>query len=129
MTIGPAPMIRTDLMSVRLGIGSVLVHQIDEMVEKVFAIFGSRTRFRVPLKPERGPIRAADTLQRLVEQRHVRGLETVRQTALVDCKTMILARDDHAAVAQVFDRMIRAMVAMRHLDRHRAAREREQLMT
>src|SRR5437762_302863 len=100
MMIGPAPMIRIDSMSVRLGISArpaarralcapsggsersergrsylrsyFLFHQLREAVEEVPDVMRPRARFGVPLKAERRLVGEREALQAAVEQRHMR---------------------------------------------------------
>src|SRR4030095_16271882 len=122
MTIGPAPRINTEWRSVRLGIVSVLPHQRDETVEKMDDVMWSRARLGMALESERGSIGALDTLQRPVEQRHVRRLETVRQRLFIDRKAVVLARDQHTIRRDFLHRMVRAVMAGAHLHSLRGAR-------
>src|SRR5688572_21588191 len=99
MTIGPAPMIRTLEMSVRLGMiipsrrarraaarasggfpgvarlqrarRLVRLHQPDEAIEQVIHVARPRARLGMALKAERGTIGAHKALQRSIEERNV----------------------------------------------------------
>src|SRR5262245_58780913 len=94
MTIGPAPMIRTDLMSVRFGmslrlrgrfrLAGMRFHEPHELVEQVVDVVRAGARLGVPLETERGAIRALESLQAAVEQRDVRDARGRRQRGRVD---------------------------------------------
>src|SRR5690349_17921243 len=100
MTIGPAPMMSTLLMSVRLGT-LALLHQLREAIEQITDVVRPRARLRVPLKAERGPIGARESLQAAVEKRNVSRSQVRRQRARIDREAVILAGDDDRAVVQV----------------------------
>src|SRR5260370_20306732 len=118
MMIGPAPMMRMLLMSVRFGITALndcvavfcalrlcvylsryflRFHQRDKAIEQVGNIVRSRRRFGVPLEAERGFVGAREALQRAVEQRRVRDLCVSGLRGGIDGETVILRRDHHAA--------------------------------
>src|ERR1051326_5513803 len=111
MTIGPAPMIRIDLMSLRLGIA----HQLREAVEQVADVVRSRTRFRVPLETERRAIGARQSLEGTVEERYMRRPQVAAQGRRVYGEAVVLARDDDLAGVEVLDRVVRAVVPELHL--------------
>ena len=81
--------------------------------------------FRVSLEAERGDVRAADALDRPIEQRLVGDLDVVREGLAVHGEAVILAGDDDRAGVDVLDRVIRTMVAERHLQRASTAGQRE----
>ena len=58
----------------------------------------------------------------------MRRLQVIGQRCLVNRETMILTRDCYVPGIQVLDRMVCTMMAELHLDRLRAAGQREQLM-
>src|SRR5258706_15932013 len=124
MTIGPAPMIRMLLRSLRFGIG----HQFREAVEQVTDVVRPRARLRVPLEAERRTIGARQSLEGAVEEGHVRGPEVCPQRRRIYGKTVVLAGDHHLPGIEVFHRMVRAMVAELHLERLRTRRKAHQLV-
>src|SRR6188474_2207716 len=126
MTIGPAPMMRIDLMSVRLG--TLLLHRAHELVEEVRHLARSGARFRVALEAERGLVGVLDALQRAVEERAVRGAHVGRQRLLVHREAVVLARDEYLPGLQVLHRMVRAVVAELHLHGPGASGEAEELV-
>src|SRR5258706_149223 len=127
MTIGPAPMMRTLLMSVRLGTPALL-HQLREAIEEIADVVGSWARLGVALEAERRPVGTGKTLQAAVEKRHVSGPQGGRQGRGIDGKTVVLAGDDHRSGIEILDRMIRAVVPELHLDGPGPGSESEQLM-
>src|SRR4051812_37755805 len=114
MTIGPAPMIRTDLMSVRLGT-LLLLHRFHEALKKVIDVLRAGARFGVALKAESRTIGELETLQAAVEERNVSDVRVRRQRRRIDRESVVLARDHHAPGAQVLHRMVRAVMAELHL--------------
>src|SRR5690349_11031864 len=107
MMIGPAPMIRIDSRSVRLGMrglaggrgagGRRVLHQRDEAVEQVRDVVRARARLRVALEAERRRVEHPQALVAAVEQRAVRDLRVLRQCGLVDREAVVLAGDQDAA--------------------------------
>src|SRR5687768_13275024 len=128
MTIGPAPMIRIDFKSVRLGT-LLLLHRLHEALEEVIDVLRARARFRMALEAERRTIGELEALQAAVKERNVSDFRVLRQRRRIDREAVVLARDHHAAGAEVLHRMVRAVVAELHLDSRRADREAEQLVT
>src|SRR5712691_13469187 len=100
MTIGPAPMIRMLLMSVRLGTASLL-HQFGKSVEQIAHVMRAGARFGVPMVAERGPVGASEALQAAVEERHVGGLEVRRERVRIDREAVVLAGDEDRAALQI----------------------------
>src|SRR6186713_837810 len=107
MTIGPAPMINTLWMSVRLGNhismqrASTLRHFLaglarralciepivdhcNEAAERAAHLVRAGARFGMALEAESRPVGALDALQRAVEQRLVRHLHVRAERGLVD---------------------------------------------
>src|SRR3569833_819097 len=97
MMIGPAPMIRMLLISVRLGIFLLLHHRLAhepyEAIEQVGNIGRPRRRLQKALKTERRLIGARKTLQRTFKQRHKKNTTKSQQQLRIDRKTMVLRRD------------------------------------
>src|SRR5207342_668698 len=121
MTIGPAPMIRTVLMSVRFGMSArlyaVVIHGCHESIEQIAHIVRPGTGLGMPLERKRRRIGERETLVAAVKQRSVGDAHVRRQGALVDRESMVLAGDQHATTVQVDDRMVGAVVAEFHLQR------------
>src|SRR5271155_4899645 len=120
MTIGPAPMIMIDLMSVRLGIvlvsgrrgsGRLVVDQADEPLEEIVRILRSGRRFGMVLDREDGAVGHPEPLVRAVEERDVRGHRIGRQALGLDPEAVILAGDLDLAGLEILDRMIGAAMA------------------
>ena len=80
------------------------------------------------LEAERRAVGARKTLQRAVEQRHVRDAHVRRQGCTVNREAVILAGNHHAPGVEILHRMVGAVMAKLHLHRARAAREPEQLV-
>src|SRR5579883_2449957 len=124
MMIGPAPMMRMLLMSVRFGMsaGSRLSarlllglseltlqppqHQMIEALEERLQIMRARARLRMALEAECRPIVEGEALQRAVEERAVRRAHIRGQSGLIDREAVVLAGDEHAPGIEVLHRMI-----------------------
>src|SRR5690348_10983460 len=120
-------MMRTLLISVRLGMRAGLLHQGRETVEQVSDVERARARFGVPLETERWPIGQGKALQRTVEQRGMRDAYVRGQRGRVDREAMVLRSDQHSSVIVILDRMIGAVMAKLHLQRLAAQRQAHQL--
>src|SRR4051794_18253357 len=107
MTIGPAPMIRMLLRSLRFGIA----HQLCEAIEEIPDVVRTRTRLGMPLETECRAVGAGEPLEGTVEERHVRRPEIVGDRSRIDRKAVVLAGDEHLAGVEVLHRVVRAMVA------------------
>src|SRR5690606_9098031 len=127
MTIGPAPMIRTVLMSMRLGM-STRLHQRNETTEQWCDILRARTGFGMALEAERRGIGELDALVAAVEQRAMGRADVAGQACLVDREAVVLAGDHHLAGGQFLDRVVRAVVPGLHLDRTPARGKAEDLV-
>src|SRR6476661_7800845 len=127
MTIGPAPMIRMVLMSVRFGMSAPL-HRRNETIEEITYVVRSWAGFRMPLEAEGRRVGEREALVGAVEQRAVGDAHVAGKRRLVDREAVVLAGDQHAAAVDVDDRMVRAVVAELHLDRARAGGEAEDLV-
>src|SRR5258706_6130496 len=103
MTIGPAPMMSTLLMSVRLGT-LALVHQLCEAIEEITDVVRPRARFGMPLETERRPVGARKTLQAAVEQRHVRRFQIRRKRVRIDGEAVVLAGNGDRSARQILHR-------------------------
>src|SRR5882724_923193 len=133
MTIGPAPMIKIRCRSVRFGIGrralaARLLHHLYESIKEVTDIVRARARLGMPLETEGRPIGAAKTLQRSIKQRDVGDLAVSGQACRIDCKTVVLRRDQDLAALEVLHRMICAMVTELHFQRSAASGEAHYLV-
>src|SRR5690349_8754737 len=131
MMIGPAPMMRMLLRSVRLGILLSLfvsLHECREAIEEVADVVRAGRSLRMALEAERGLVDAGEALERVVEQAYVRGTQVGRQALLVDRESVVLAGDADATVVQVLDRMVRAVVAELHLEGLRPRGQRHDLV-
>src|SRR5262245_65911961 len=85
MTIGPAPMIRMLLMSVRFGIpSSLLLHQRGEAVKQVPDVARSRARLRMALEAERRAVGPCEALQAAVQEGHMRRAKRRGQAGRID---------------------------------------------
>src|SRR5258706_11339485 len=114
MTIGPAPMMSTLLMSVRLGT-LALVHQSCEAIEEITDVVRPRARFGMPLETERRPVGARETLQAAVEQRHVRRFQIRRKRVRIDGEAVVLAGNDDRSARQILHRVVGAVMPELHL--------------
>src|SRR6267378_4280057 len=112
MTIGPAPMMRMLLMSLRFGIA----HQLGEPVEEIPDVMRARAGFGVPLEAEGCAIRPREPLERTVEEGHMRRPQVGAQRRRIDGEAVVLARDHHLAGVEILHRMIGAVVPELHLE-------------
>src|SRR5258706_36212 len=127
MTIGPAPMMSTLLMSVRLGT-LALVHQLCEAIEEITDVVRPGTRLRMPLETERRPVGAREPLQAAVEQRHVRRFQIRRKRVRVDGEAVVLAGDDHRSALQILHWVVGAVMPEFHFHGLRAGGETHELV-
>src|SRR6266853_3417515 len=114
MTMGPAPMMSTLLMSVRLGTPALL-HHLYEAIEEIPDVVRPGTGFGVPLEAKRWPVGACEALPAAIEERYVGGLEVRRERVRVDRKAVVLAGDDDRSPFQVFYRVVCAVMPELHL--------------
>jgi len=132
MTIGPAPITRMLLMSVRLGIrlflALALVDHVDEAIEQVMAVGRAGRGLGMVLDREGRLVGAAQALVGAVEQRDVRDLGALRQRLRNDAEAVVLRGDLDLARGQVLDRLVGAAMAALHLARLAAERKRQDLM-
>src|SRR5690349_11853847 len=130
MMIGPAPMMRIDSMSVRLGIGSAraLFHHLREPIEEIAEVVRARARLGMALEAERGFVGERKALKRAVEERDVRDPSVGRQRRRIDREAVVLAGDQHLAGVLVEHGMVRTVMAELHLERPASDGEPEQLM-
>src|SRR5690606_178059 len=125
MTMGPAPMMRMLLMSVRFGMVSQLssllaaslvgVHQFQEVVKDRRNVLWPRAGLGMPLETEGGFVGQFQALQRSVEQGQVRDPDIGRQTGGIASEAVVLAGDEDLAGGEVLHRVIGAMMAELHL--------------
>src|SRR5689334_1469513 len=99
MTIGPAPMIRMEWISARLGMecqarGTRLFHHLHESFEQVRHLMRPRARLRVALEAVGGPVRELQSLQRAVEERAVGRAHVRGKRLFVHREAMVLAGDE-----------------------------------
>src|SRR2546426_6387197 len=127
MTMGPAPMMSTLLMSVRLGT-LALLHQLCEAIEEVPDVVRPGARFGMPLKAERRPIGACEALQAAVEERNMGRSEVRRERVRVDREPVVLAGNDDLSALQIFHRMVGAVMPELHLQGLRAGSEPHELV-
>src|SRR6266705_306479 len=127
MTIGPAPMMRTLSMSVRLGTLALFYH-FREPVQQIADVVRSRARFGVPLETERGPVGARRALQAPVKKRDVGASQVRRERGRIDREAVVLAGDDDRAALQVLHRVVGAVMSELHLHGLGSGGEAHQLM-
>src|SRR5216117_883586 len=127
MTMGPAPMMSTLLMSVRLGTPALLHHPC-EAIEEIPDVVRPGARFGMPLEAERRSVGAREALQAAVEERYVGGLEVRRKGVRVDREAVVLAGDDDRSPLQVLHRVVGAVMPELHLDGLCAAGEPHELV-
>src|SRR5437879_12990249 len=94
MTIGPAPMMSTLLMSVRLGTAALL-HHLCEAVEEIPDVVRPRARLGVSLTAECRPVGACEALQAAVEEGHAGGLAGRRERSRGGRRAVAQAGDYH----------------------------------
>src|SRR5213080_2304695 len=130
MTIGPDPMTRTRLMSVRLGMFQIwrravmtagggrlprtsapFFHDVEKLPEQVVRIVRPGRSFRVVLHAEHRLRLVAESLDRAVVQVDVRDPDVFRQRLRVDGKAVILGSDFDLTGLEFLHRMIRATVS------------------
>ena len=77
-----------------------------------------RTRrcLRMTLKAECWLIRPRQALQRAVKQTDVGSAQVAWQAFVINCKAVVLAGDADTPVVKVFDRVVRAVVALLHFE-------------
>src|SRR5262249_57068079 len=83
----------------------------------------------MPLKAKRRPIRARQSLEGTVEERHVGRSQVSRNGRRIDGEAVVLAGNDHAPGVEVLHRMVRAVMAELHLHGLRARGEPHELVT
>src|SRR5438876_1106203 len=142
MTIGPAPMIRIDWMSLRRGMQEPreeneasyfrslgpTVDQIDEALEEIMTVLRAGRSLRMVLHREDRLALNLQPFVGIVEERDVRRSHAKRQGGRIDHEAVILAGDFHLAGFQVLDWMIGAAMAMMHLHGASAERQCQHLM-
>ena len=109
---------------VRLGRGD----QIDEPPEEIMAVARARRGLGMILHGEGRPVGERNAAIRAVEQRHMRFLGVRGQARPIDREAVVHRHDLDLAGGEVLHRMVRAVMALRHLDGLRADREPQQLM-
>src|SRR6185437_4289675 len=112
MTIGPAPMMSTVWMSLRLGMAALAarssrrLHQVDEAVEQVADVVRTGRRFRMALEAEGRLVDVGQPLQGAVEERHMGCSQGRRQGGGIDREAVVLAGDADPARVEILDRVI-----------------------
>src|SRR6185437_8255498 len=101
MTIGPAPMMRTLLISVRLGMGACLLQQLHETIEQVIDVMRPRAGLGMALETERRAVGEREALERAVKQRIVGYPRVAGQGRRVDGETVVLRSDQDTPVIQI----------------------------
>src|SRR6267143_7079020 len=124
MTIGPAPMIKMLLRSLRFGIA----HQLGEAVEEVTDVVRPRARLGMPLEAERRPVGPRQSLEGTVEEGDMRRPQVRLKRRRIDGEAVVLAGDHDLPAVEVLHRVVRAVVAELYLERLRARREAHQLV-
>src|SRR6266849_2221001 len=127
MTMGPAPMMSTLLISVRLGTRSLL-HQLCEAIEEIANVVRPGARLGMPLEAERRPIGARKALQAAVEERNVGRFQVRRERIRVDCEAVVLTGDDDRSALQILHRVVGAVMPELHLHGLRARGEPHELV-
>src|SRR5437667_10676912 len=101
--MGPQPMMRIFLMSVRFGIP----HQLKKLFGQVIRIMRARRRLGMILNAERGKSTVFKAFNGVVVQIDVSNVDFVHvQTLRVDSETVILRGNFHLLALDVQDRMI-----------------------
>src|SRR5215469_3642761 len=125
MTMGPAPTMRMLSRSVRLGIN---VDQIDKPFKQIMAVPGTGARFGMVLHRKNRLADNPKSFIAVVEERDVSDFEPRWKRVGVHDKAMVLAGDFDLAALQVFNRVVGAAVASRHLACLPAERQCQQLV-
>ncbi len=105
------------------------LHEPNELPEQCVHVVRAGACFGMALKTECGAVGTLQPLQGAVEQGAMSGTQRGRQGCLVHRKPMVLGGDHDLATVDVEHRMIGTMVAEFHLQRARAARQPEQLLS
>ena len=103
-------------------------HEVDKAAEEVVAVAGAGRGFRVILHRKGRAVGERHAAVRAVEQRDMRLLHVGGKRSAVDGEAVVHRHDLHLAGGEVLDRVVRAVVALRHFHRPPADREPEQLM-
>src|SRR5450830_183829 len=114
MMIGPAPMIRMLLMSLRLGMFIVLHHR-HKFIKQGGDVMRPRRCFGVALEAERRLIGTGKTLQRTIKQRYVGNAAIGWQGCSINGETVILRSNEDLLGVQILHRMVGTMVTELHL--------------
>src|SRR5437868_12707834 len=130
MTIGPEPMTRMDLMSLRLGTG----HDLTELVEQVGGVVGTGGGLGVVLHAEGPAVEQPQALDALVVEVDVADLGPAvggverRVEGGLDREAVVVRGDLDLTGAQVLDRLVHAAVAVAELVGRQAERAAEELV-
>ena len=129
MTIGPAPMIRMELMSVRLGIVLILAISSTKRREQVVAVLRAGRGLGVVLHGEDRLVLQAEAF---VASRRTATRASPRRPSGSDSgstqKPWFWLVISTLPVCEVLDRMVGAAMAARHLLRAAAERQRQHLV-
>src|SRR5690606_1800212 len=120
-------MIRTVLMSVRLGM-STRLHQRNATLEQRSDVLRARAGVGVSREAERGRVGELDALVAAIERRAVGRTDVAGEARLVDRETVVLAGEHHLACRQLLNGVVGAVVAGLHLDRGPSRGEAEDLV-
>src|SRR5262245_12832853 len=102
-------------------------HRLREPLEKVMAVLWPRRCFGMVLDGKHRLAFDFETAIRSIEERNMRLPESGRQRVTIDGEAVVHRHDLHFAGAEVHDRMICAMMALRHLHGLCAQRQPEHL--
>lgn len=109
--------------------GFFICHELREAFEQIETVLWTWACLWMMLHRIDGPIREADTAIRTVKQRNVAFNDAVRQRLTVYGKSMVHRRNFDLARIMIFNRVVRTVVAMTHLDCLCANREGKHLMS
>src|ERR1051325_2487258 len=108
MTIGPEPIMRIFLMSVRLGIP----HQLEKLTKQVIRIVWARGCFRMVLHTKRGHRAMLEPFDSIVVQIDMRNRDIVQvQTFRIHCESVILCGDFDLLSFDIKNGMVSAMMS------------------
>ena len=105
------------------------VDQIGELVEEIGRVVRTRRGFGVILDAKDWQFFVPHSFDCAVVQIYVRDLDVFRQRIRIDSEPVILRGDRDLAVAQIFHRLIRAMMSKFQFECRSSERESENLVT
>lgn len=103
--------------------------QVGKAAEEIVGILWAGRCLRVMLDRENGPAGDRQAAIAAVEQGNVGFLDTFRQRVAIDRETMVHGNYLDLAGGEILHRMVRAVMALMHLDGFRAECERQHLVT